>query len=131
MQFKYEQNAGRLYGPDGLLLAIGYAGGDGGQRPDGVNNHALQDVHNVGPLPCGTYTFGIPVEGSKLGPFAIPLIPDANNEMFGRSGFYCHGDKVDGAVQSASDGCIIMARLIRRAMWVNECHTLLVYVEGE
>ena len=130
VHYEYEQDTGRLYGPDGLLLAIGYAGGDGGNRPDGVNNHKLQNVHNVGPLPCGTYTLGTPVEGSHLGPFAIPLEPDANNEMFGRSGFYCHGD-TQALNHSASDGCIILPHHIRLEMWSDECHSLLVYVESE
>jgi len=130
MQWKYNQETGHLYDPDGAMVAIGYAGGDGGKRPDGVNSHALQNVPNVGPLPCGIYTFGEPVEHSQLGPFAIPLIPDPGNEMFGRSGLYCHGDTF-AMNHSASDGCMIMPHQIRTDMWESEVHTLLVYVEGE
>ena len=128
--WEYEQSNGHLYDPDGAMVAICYSGGDGGKRPDGVNNHKLQDQHNIGPLPCGTYTFGTPVEHSHLGPFAIPLIPDASNEMFGRSGFYCHGDTA-AMNHSASDGCIIAPHQIRTDMWESQEHKLLVYVESE
>lgn len=113
----YEQDTGRLLKSSGVLVAIGYAGGNGGQNPEGVNNHAMQNVKNVGPLPVGYYTFGEVVLKSHLGPFAIPLLPDSDNQMFGRSAFYMHGDKVDPP-RSASEGCIIMPRAVR-----DECYT--------
>lgn len=110
--WKYSQTDGRLYRPDGVLAGHGYAGGDGGLRPEGINNHAMQSIHNVGPLPCGIYKKSTPVEHSHLGPLAIPLIPMDGNEMFGRSGFYMHGDRASPP-KSASDGCIIMAHSVR------------------
>lgn len=122
---KYNQDNGQLFNAEGTLIATGYAGGDQGKRPDGVNNHALQAVHSVGPIPCGVYTFGFPVEHSQLGPFAIPLQPGPDNEMFGRSGFYMHGDTPE-MNHSASDGCIIMPLEVRKACWTSDDHTLLV-----
>lgn len=112
----YEQITGKLFSPDGSLVATGYAGGNEGKNPEGVNNHTLQMIKGVGPLPCGIYTFGEVVLQSQLGPFAIPLIPDPTNEMYGRGGFYCHGDTM-AMDKSASEGCIIMPRLVRNSMY--------------
>jgi hypothetical protein len=42
----------------------------------------------------------------------MPLHPDETNEMFGRGGFYIHGDNPHHPGWS-SDGCIIMAHVIR------------------
>lgn len=115
MPHTYEIPTGYLYDPAGKLTGTGYAGGDKGQRPEGKNNPDMCNVPNVGPLPPGLYTMGEPVEHSQLGPFAIPLTPDPTNEMFGRRGFYVHGDKI-GAPGSASDGCMILPRSVREAL---------------
>ena len=95
-------------------VIFGYAGGNCGKNPEGKNNPTMQNVPKIGPLPQGTYTFGTPVLQSHLGPFAIPLIPDPANEMFGRSDFYVHGDTTPSG--NASEGCIIVQRAIRNAM---------------
>ena len=108
----YEQQSGRLYAPDGTHAATGYAGGNEGKNPAGVNNHDAQGTKSVGPLPVGFYTFGEPVAQSQLGPFAIPLLPDATNTMYGRGGFYCHGDTPQ-LNHSASEGCMIFPRQVR------------------
>lgn len=51
----------------------------------GLNNPAMQEVHDTGPLPRGMYTIGEwQAEHGQLGPVVAPLIPDAANEMFGR-----------------------------------------------
>ena len=42
----------------------------------------------------------------KLGAFAIPLRAAIDNRMFGRNGFYCHGDSIEHP-GDASDGCIV------------------------
>jgi Protein of unknown function (DUF2778) len=107
----FEQKSGDLLGPDGKLVEVGYAGGACGTRPESVNNPDFQYVSGVGPLPVGWYTFGVPVAQSHLGPFAIPLQPDADNDMRGRGGFFCHGDTTPSG--NASEGCIIMSRATR------------------
>ena len=116
MSWTFEQSTGKLYAPDGELMATGYAGGNCGENPEGINNPSLQNIRSVGPLPQGLYTHVEAVEGSKLGPFAIPLIPEPDNEMFGRGGFYMHGDNFKGN-RSASEGCIIMPRAIRLSFY--------------
>ncbi len=93
-------------------IGKGYAGGDCGENPGGVNNPAMQQVQNVGPLPQGVYTIEVPAHHPKLGPCAMPLIPHPGNAMFGRSGFFIHGDN-DAADKSASEGCIVLPGDVR------------------
>jgi hypothetical protein len=123
--WKYEQHTGKLFDPTGLYRALGYAGGDEGRHPEGVNNTDMESMKCIGPLPRGLYTFQSPVLHSKLGPFAIPLLPDSANIMFGRGDFFCHGDTTPGG--NASMGCLIMPRVIRNLMWASVDHQLLVY----
>src|ERR1700693_2650992 len=89
----YEQSSGRLFDDAGKFVATGYAGGNMGKNPEGKNNPAFESVHNIGPLPRGFYTFAPPTD-DRVGPFGIPLVPDAMNQMFGRGHFYCHGDLI-------------------------------------
>ena len=110
----FEQATGKLYSKSGVCVAQGYAGGNCGKNPGGKNNPKMQGVKGVGPLPQGIYTLGTPVLQSKLGPFAIPLLPDKTNVMFGRGDFFCHGDTTPSG--NASEGCIIMPRAIRNDM---------------
>ena len=120
----YEQSTGVMRDPSGARVATGYAGGNCGKNPEGKNNPDMQDKKSIGPLPVGTYTRSTPVLKSHLGPFAIPLTPDPTNEMFGRSSFYCHGDTTPSG--NASEGCIIMPRAVRNAMWSSADHKLQV-----
>ena len=113
MPWTFEIAAGKWYNPAGEFVSHVYAGGDCGKRPEGRNNPDMCNVPNIGPLPPGDYTMGTPVEHSRLGAFAIPLTPDPANEMYGRRGFYFHGDtEVPG---NASDGCIVGSRPVRDA----------------
>ena len=109
----YEQKTGKL-SHNGEVVATGYAGGNEGRNPEGKNSPEHQSVPKVGPLPQGKYKFGTPVAQSHLGPFAIPLIPDPANEMFGRSDFFVHGDTTPSG--NASEGCVIVPRSVRNAM---------------
>lgn len=128
--WKYEQTTGRLYDPEGNLKATGYAGGNCGKNPEGINNHAMQDCHDIGPLPVGLYTFGKMVHPHPhLGPFALQLIPDDGNDMHGRSGFYMHGDTpIPG---NASKGCIIQPRPVRLECAQSEDRRLQVVAKVE
>jgi Protein of unknown function (DUF2778) len=71
----------------------------------GKNNAAMQEVHDVGPLPAGIYTIGLMVMRHPLGP-SMMLTPDLTNEMFGRSGFFIHLDN-PAHPGFSSDGCIV------------------------
>jgi hypothetical protein len=61
---------------------------------------------NYGPLPTGSYTIGPAEDSVKLGPVAMPLVPDPANQMHGRSGFFIHADSVANP-GTASEGCIV------------------------
>ena len=112
--WQYEITTGRMLRPDGTLSGVGYAGGDLGEHPEGENNPADEGIPDIGPLPEGIYYMQTPV--NTHGPFAIPLTPDASNNMHGRAGFMCHGDKID-APGCGSEGCICIARAVRQEMW--------------
>ena len=94
---------GSLYQPTGELLCTGYSG-----HGPGVNNPDMQNIEDVGPIPVGLYLLG-PLEENheKLGKDVIALHPFAINQMFGRSGFFIHGDEMEHAGEYlASDGSI-------------------------
>ena len=98
-QWLYVQSTGGLYRPDGSFCAQCYSG-----REEGLNNPAMQQVKDVGPLPVGIY--GIGTVDEEKGPLTIHLTPDPANTMFGRSGFLIHGDN-HLANHTASEGCIV------------------------
>ena len=85
----YEQKTGWLIDTRGFRLSKGYAGGGAGK-----NNPAMQGVKNVGPIPRGRYEIEEPIDTVTHGPCVLRLVPDATNEMHGRSGFLMHGDSV-------------------------------------
>lgn len=124
MIWRYEQSTGKLFDPSGIHIYTGYAGGNCGQNPEGKNNPLLQQMKSVGPLPVGLYTLGNVVLQSHLGPFAIPLIPDPANQMYGRGGFYMHGDTTPSG--NASEGCIIMPRIVRVRVYGSDDRTVEV-----
>ena len=108
--WNYEQSTGKMT-RGGVLLAVGYSGNDGGK-----NNPVMQDEVDIGPLPCGFYTLEPPVDSPRHGPFALPLVPDPSNTMFGRNEFMIHGDSLLEPGH-ASEGCIILDREARMTMW--------------
>ena len=110
MTWRYEQSTGDM-SRDGILVATGYSGAG-----EGKNNPAMQDAHNVGPLPQGDYEIESPVDTATHGPYVLRLTPDSGNEMFGRSGFLIHGDSV-AHPGTASEGCIILPRSARAQIW--------------
>ena len=113
VMWTYAQSTGRLSHDEQSFGECGYSGFE-----DGKNNPAKQDEPDLGPIPQGRYTIG-PVEFENTdgphGPFVLPLIPDAGNEMFGRSGFLIHGDSLADP-GNASRGCIILPRETREEM---------------
>jgi hypothetical protein len=121
----FEQSTGKIFSPEGNYVTSAYSGGDAGKHPEGINNPAMQAIPNIGVIPEGCYTVGEPVDHTHLGPFAMPLTPDDSNEMFGRSGFYCHGDNFQ-MNHSASDGCIIAAKSVRSIIWDSAVHRIKV-----
>jgi hypothetical protein len=106
---------------DGISLLTCYAGHGGG-----VNNPAMQDQHDIGPLPQGLYGMTALIDSPHTGLSTIILEPDPANRMFGRSGFRIHGDNGAGN-RTASDGCIIAGHADDRiGIWLSADHELKV-----
>ena len=113
---RYYQTTGHyvLVADDGTesLIGVGFAGND--YRPDhnstgihGLNNPEEQFTRFIGPLPQGWYTKGQPIDHSELGPQAVPLTPDATNDMRGRGDFWIHPSSANPALKwQSSEGCI-------------------------
>jgi hypothetical protein len=112
MPWVYEIINGRI-SEDNVTLTIAYSG-----HPPHVNDPAAVDIPNVGPLPRGGYTISGLEQSPNTGPDTLILIPDPDNEMFGRSLFRIHGDDIHEPGQHcASDGCIVADHDARMIMW--------------
>lgn len=122
MAWTYSQSTGALLNPTGTLILHGFAG-----HSAGLNNPALQDQKDIGPLPQGKYKmnqyFNI---HPTMGQGVIELLPDPTNQMFGRSGFFIHGLNVNDPLHS-SDGCAILGSTLNRLnMWASLDHDFVV-----
>lgn len=119
----YEIISGRWTSPEGQTVGFGYSG-----SPEGKNDPTKQDIPFVGPIPIGRYTIEQPRDTVTHGPYALPLVPDPSNQMFGRDSFLIHGDS-KSVPGSASEGCIILARDVREFIW-KSCDLQLEVVSG-
>ncbi len=120
MPWVYQQANGSLF-LNTIYIGTGYCG-----HGSGLNNPTAQDQQNIGPIPTGGYTIGpVHTPPDHLGPMALPLYPDPTNQMYGRFGFFMHGDN-QYANHSASDGCIIMGPDVRRQVASSDDKTLVV-----
>jgi len=102
------------------VVYFGYSGkGVYKNKPD------AQNMENLGPIPRGSYQIQAPVNSPEHGPFSLPLLPSAENNMLGRSEFLIHGDSINSP-GNASEGCIIMPYTARLAIWESNDHMLEV-----
>ena len=108
MTWTYKQSTGELRDATGRLMGQGYSG-----VGIGLNCPARDCLHCVGPIPKGLWKQGEPFSSAKHGPFCIPLEPELGTDTHGRDSFMMHGDRIDGPPYSASEGCIIMQRIVR------------------
>lgn len=116
----WRQRQGELWS-DGERIATGYAG-----RGEGKNNPAAEHIARTGPIPRGLYTVtGVLADGGHMGAYVLTLEPDPANQMHGRSGFCIHGDSVFHP-GTASLGCIILPRNVRRMIWESGDYKLTV-----
>lgn len=118
--FTYSQRTGEL-AQNGEFVGTGYSGNGPGR-----NNPDMQAVHNVGPIPEGEYTIGLPYADPARGPCVMRLTPSSDTNEFGRSGFLIHGDN---KTHTASEGCIILGPTIRQFI-ANSGDTVLTVVRG-
>lgn len=63
-------------------------------------------IAGFGPIPPGLYRCLNPRDHPTLGRGAVPLEPHRTTQVFGRSGFFIHGDNGRDD-KSASRGCIV------------------------
>jgi len=120
MSWTYRQDTGEL-AHDGRSVAHGYSGNNAG-----LNNPAAEDQHNVGPIPRGAWHIqALTVGQTPHGPFVLHLVPLPSTDTYGRSGFLIHGDSALHP-GTASEGCIIMPRLVREAVWASGDRELTV-----
>lgn len=122
MAWTYKQSTGEILDASSVVVGHGWSG----QR-EGKNNPHFQDVHNIGPIPCGTYTIGEPYDSPHTGPYTMDLNPNPSNEMFGRSSFRIHGAAFLHP-ELSSEGCVIQIKPVRVAIWSSKDHTLEVTV---
>lgn len=115
----YSQGSGNLL-KNSTMVAEGYSG-----HEEGRNNPRMQTVHEIGPIPQGTYTIEPPRKTKEQGPFVLPLTPLSALRTFGRTGFLIHGDDVK---HDASRGCIILSRDAREEIWNSRDHQITVVV---
>jgi hypothetical protein len=128
----FEITTGKWYDLDGKFVSKGYAGGNCGKNKEGIDNPAMEDKPDIGPLPEGWYTFGEVIMESHLGKYAIPLMPDEDNVMYGRKDFYLHGDTTPPG--NASEGCIVQPYTTRYTAYTSDCkrvHVVAMFTPEE
>lgn len=121
----YSQKSGSI-SQDDHEVARGYSG-----NAEGKNNPAMQNIHNVGPIPQGDWTItGPPVDTTTHGPYVLKLTPASETQTFGRGGFLMHGDSKEHP-GTASQGCIIMPRAVREKVWISGDKDLKVVADDQ
>src|SRR5919108_408393 len=110
MTWFYEQISGRLFAEGGVLTGIGESG-----FKEGRNNPDLEDTH-IGPIPIGVYTIHAPLHHPGAGRYALPLIPNLENKMFGRNNeeFF-----IQEKFTFILPGSIVLGLEVRRKVWAS------------
>lgn len=111
----FQISTGTVTKDDGTVITTSaYAGNDSRtpQNPthiQGKNNPDKCSVHFIGPLPPGDYSIG------KWGTYGVgqnaaPLTPINVPEIYGRSGFYIHGQETPEGPNylQESEGCLVI-----------------------
>lgn len=120
MTWRYDQATGAL-SHDGETIATGYSG-----KVPSRNVPADENQPFLGPIPRGTYTIGQPIaNGGHMGPYVLPLAPNPVNNMFGREGFFIHGDSI-ASPGDASNGCLVLNRQWRTMIAQSNDNLLVV-----
>lgn len=116
----YSIMSGQLSLDNGILVGTGYSG-------YGIykNNPNACNLISRGPIPRGKYTMVNVPDNKHLGTYLIKLIPFKENIMFGRSGFYIHGEDGNPLTED-SEGCIIMSHNVRLFLQATKDRVLTV-----
>jgi hypothetical protein len=120
MPWTYHQSTGLLEHDGQPVAATGYSG-----APGSVNDPDQEAVHNMGPIPRGSYHLGgLEANHGHLGPNVLHLTP-VGHYAHGRSRLYIHGDNREQN-RSASEGCIILPPDVRLRIASSHDQTLEV-----
>lgn len=132
--WNYKQKTGELLGCDGMSWGYGFSG-----HGLGFNNPALQDMHEVGPLPVGLYKWNTYIEKHPTMGLCVIILQPVDEKgdvrtagMYGRGGFAMHGAvSLDThgaeAFLASSDGCICYKDCTaRKAVWAAAAGQLLL-----
>jgi RHS repeat-associated protein len=106
----FDVRAGRFYGIDGTVSSRAYAG-----RHEGLNNPDMQAVHDMGPLPTGTYTLGANKNRHKAAD-CFRLTPSPGTDTMDRGGFWIHRGNFRQPPGNSSKGCICLPDEIRQLL---------------
>lgn len=98
--YTFNIKAGTMTTDSGVTLESNCVAGFG----IGLNNPAMCDVRDIGPLPVGLYAIQPAYRHPVLGPLTMDLTPYRDNEMYGRSLFRIHGF-AEGKPKTSSHGC--------------------------
>jgi len=104
LRWEYSQRTGILWYVNDITGRRTYIGEGFSGGGEGLNNPALQDVEDVGPIPRGEWSIGAAYPHEILGLLTMNLIP---RWAINRFAFRMHGG-------TRSEGCVIMNSNIRR-----------------
>lgn len=110
MPWEYSQSTGELRRRQNgthVLVGTGYSGIN-----TGLNNPAMENRANTGPIPRGVWSIGNPRRSANTGPHVLDLRPVGHNAHH-RTNFQIHGDNTTPQAHDASNGCIILPRNVR------------------
>ncbi len=121
----YSQSTGKLLTPSGNLEGVGYSG-----YLSGLNNPAMENIHDFGPIPRGLWSVGTWFDDPEKGPMVchlsfLNITSNQPYQTFGREGFMIHGDNPE-LNHSASRGCVILGPSYRRSMMESDDKILMV-----
>ena len=124
----YQQSTGIWQDATGETLGVGYSG-----QPPHTNVASDEGLEGLGPIPAGSWTMtGVELETPLHGPYVIVLAPhpDTRARILAMprdpDSFRIHGERFKPPAGFASDGCIILSRSEREAIWNSGDHELQV-----
>jgi Protein of unknown function (DUF2778) len=106
-----------IYNQSGFLTVGGVEFTAYSGHGEGLNNPALEAVHNIGPIPRGPWEVVEWLDNYENKGSCVARLAPVGHDAHGRSGFLCHGDNPEQN-HTASDGCIVAAHDARQA-WRN------------
>jgi len=105
--YSYSRYWGVFFDSTQKLVGYGYSG-----DVAHFNKPEMDHLPKMGPLPSGPYRLHYIADDPKLGPHIFQLEPIGSFPLYGRSGFYIHGDS-PALNHTGSEGCIVCPPVVR------------------